>query len=271
MLYDTHCHPYLAKEKTQENVLENFFSWWWSYLNTIAVDIESSRTSIHLSEQYEWVFATIWIHPTHSIEYIWKLDETMSALESLYELHKDNIVAIWECWLDYYWLESLVKKYELPEKDIIYTQMAFFRAHIKLAQKYNLPLIIHNRNASEDIFAILQTTWFTNFIFHCFSEDYNFAKKLIDFAPECKLWFGWVATFKNAHAVQEALSHIPLKNIIIETDSPYLTPIPHRGKQENEPIYTQYVLDKIIELRNESPRKVQKAIFENSKNCFWIS
>jgi TatD DNase family protein len=92
----------------------------------------------------------------------------------------------------------------------------------------NLPVIIHNIEAKEDVFEILKQESFKNFIFHCYSEDLEFAKKLLEFAPNCKISFSGIVTFRNALGVQETAKNIPLENIIAETDSPYLTPVPYR-------------------------------------------
>ncbi len=270
MLYDTHCHPYLAKKKTQESILENFFWSWWVYLNSIWCDIKSSQISIDIAKKYSWVFATIWIHPTYTLDYKWKIEESIWAIELLYKKNQDYIVAIGESGLDYYWLEKLSKDSGISEKEIVNIQKYFFTAQIHLAKKLELPLVIHNRQAGWDIFKILEDSWFQNFIFHCYSEDLDYALKLIKLAPNCKLWFWGVVTFKNALKTQEAAKKIPLKNIIIETDSPYLTPVPHRWKQENEPQYVRHILDKIIDLRDESPEEIEREIFENSKKFFLV-
>jgi len=270
MLYDTHCHPYLSKEKSQKETLERFFCGSNRYLNSVAVDISTSLHSIHLAEEYIGVYASIGIHPTSTHEYIGRQERVIKILSDLYKKYQGNIVAIGECWLDYYWLEKISTQHNISQKDLKQTQKDFFIAQIRLAKKLKLPLIIHNREASEDILEILKAENFTNFVFHCYSEDLNFAQRLIDFAPDCKLWFGWVVTFKNAKSVQDAVQSIPLKNIIIETDAPYLTPVPYRGKEENEALYTQYVLEKIIELRDESPEEITKTIFENSTSFFKI-
>jgi len=268
MLYDTHCHPYLSKEKSQKETLERFFCGTDRYLNSIAVDISSSFQSIHLAQEYNWVFASIWIHPTSTQEYIGRQERVIQILSELYEKYQDDIIAIGESGLDYYWLKKISQEHNISREDFRQIQKDFFIAQIRLAQKLKLPLIIHNREASKDIFEILKTENFTNFVFHCYSEDLKFAQKLIEFAPECKLWFGWVITFKNATEVQKKAINIPLKNIIIETDAPYLTPVPYRWKEENEPLYCQYVLEKIIELRSESPEEIMKTIFENSVEFF---
>ncbi|MDA9129330.1 TatD family hydrolase [Candidatus Gracilibacteria bacterium] len=268
MLYDTHCHPYLAKQKTQDEVLENFFRFGGKYINSIGCDIETSQTSIKLAKKHPGVFATIGIHPTYVLKYRDKFEEALTELETLYQENSEHIVGIGETGLDYYWLESLSKKYNISESEIKQIQKDFFIAQIELAQKLKLPLIIHNREARDDVFKILKNSNFKNFVFHCYSEDLEFAQRLVEFAPDGKLGFGGVVTFKNAQKTQEAAKYIPLKNIIIETDSPYLTPTPQRGKQENEPSYTQYVLDTITELRDENPKEIKKAIFENSYNFF---
>jgi len=270
MLYDTHCHPYLAKEKAQESILENFFSNWWIYLNSIACDIESSEKSIDIAKAYSWAYATIWIHPTHTLDYKDTLDNTLEQLEELYHKNSQYIVAIGEIGLDYHWLDSLSEKYSLSVDEIVALQKEFFKAQISLAQKLDLPIIIHNRNSSADVLEILRETWCKKFVFHCYSEDYIYAQKLLVLSPDCKLWFWGVTTFKNANWVQETVKNIPLENIIIETDSPYLTPTPLRWKEENEPGFCKYVLSHIIDIRDESHDEITKQIFENSSDFFWI-
>ena len=259
MLYDTHCHPNLAKNKNKIEIINNFLEENpEGFLNIIWTDLEKSKNVIELSKKFDRAFCSIWIHPCD----ISNLDikNTIKNLEKLYLENKEKIVAIWECWLDYYW-----------EKDKKEEQKKFFKAQIKLAEKYNLPIIIHNRESRDDIYKILEETNFKNFIFHCYSENLEYAQKLLKLSPNCKISFSGIVTFKNAKEIQETAKNIPLKNILVETDSPYLTPTPHRWKQENEPAFTKYVLEKIIELRDEEPKKIKKTIFENSLEMFWIN
>lgn len=270
MLYDTHSHPYLAKEKNPEIILDNFFCNGWVYLNSIACDLESSEISIDLAKKYPWVYATIGIHPTHVLDQQDTLENIINTLENFYKENPEFIVAIGEIGLDYHWLEALWEKHNLDRETIIETEKIFFRAQIKLAQRLELPIVIHNRSSASDVLEILKETDYKNFVFHCYSEDMVYAQKLLKFAPDCKLWFGGVVTFKSARNVQEVVKNIPLKNIIIETDSPYLTPTPHRWKQENEPLYTRYVLSHIIDLRDESAEEITKQIFQNSIDFFWV-
>ncbi len=111
----------------------------------------------------------------------------MQQLEELYVKNTKYIVAIGEAGLDYHWLESLSQRHKISQEEIICIQKDFFRAQIQLAKKLNLPLIIHNRSAKDDVFEILQQENFKHFVFHCYSEDLEYAQKLLSFAPDCKL------------------------------------------------------------------------------------
>jgi len=258
MLYDTHCHPNLAKNKNKIQIINNFLEENpEGFLNIIWTDLEKSKDVIELSKNSSRTFCSIWIHPCDVYEL--DLKENIINLEKLYLKNKEKIIAIWECGLDYYW-----------KKDKKEEQKSFFKAQIELAKKYNLPLIIHNRESKEDILEILEETNFKNFIFHCYSENLEYAQKLIKFSPNCKISFSGIVTFKNALEIQETAKNIPLKNILVETDSPYLTPTPFRWKEENEPSFSKYVLEKIIELREEKPETIKKQIFENSLEIFKI-
>ncbi|MDQ7008964.1 MAG: TatD family hydrolase [Candidatus Gracilibacteria bacterium] len=256
MLYDTHCHPNLAKNKNAEEIIKNFFEEnSEGFLNIIGTDLEKSKQVLELSTKNSRTFCSIGIHPCDV--YGLDLEKSINILDNLYLENKEKIIAIGETGLDYYW-----------EKDKKEEQKTFFKAQIELAKKYNLPVIIHNRESKDDIFDILVETNFKNFIFHCFSENLEYAEKLIEFSPNCKISFSGIVTFKNAKEIQETAQKIPLKNILVETDSPYLTPTPFRGKCENEPTFTKYVLEKIIELRDENPEEIKKTIFENSCETF---
>ncbi len=270
MIYDTHCHPNLANKKLTNYIIENFKKENpKGFLNAIWTNLEDSEDVIKISRSNPNIFCSIWIHPTDSIKYSWKLNESLEILEKLYIKNKDKVVAIWECWLDYYWMQSLIDKYKLSEKEIKKIQKDFFIAQIKLAKKYNLPIIIHNRNTKDDILKTLIENNYKNFIFHCYTEDFEYAMELISFSPECKISFSWIVTFNNAEKVQETAKKISLKNILIETDSPFLTPTPYRWKEENEPIYVKYVLEKIIKLRKEPSNEIRKQIFKNSLDTFF--
>lgn len=303
-LFDTHCHPYLSKLKSENDVLESIQNQNNLYITSVWVDLETSKHCYEIAKKYDFAYASVWIHPCD----IWKyqnLDETIKELEKLAK--NDKVVAIWECWLDYY---RLKKEFEddnvissecnesrdlsecqnnFSSKSIVNSkeqisqlrskwqtfeqkkqlQKDFFIAQIELAKKLNLPVIIHNREAKDDILEILKSTDCKNFIMHCFSENLDFANACLDFAPNSMISFSWILTFNSAKDIQETASKIPLKNILIETDSPYLTPTPFRW-QENYPNYVQYVFEKLCSLRNESREEVEKQVWENSLEIFWI-
>lgn len=271
MLYDTHSHPYLAKDLSENEILESFLNWWWKYINAIWCDIQSSKKCLEISKKFSWVYVSIGIHPTHVLEFMNSdIQVIIDELKLLYQENKERIIAIWETWLDYYWLQSLSEKYNISKEEIVALQIKYFRAQIQLAKKIKLPIIIHSRESSEHVLHVLKQENFKNFVFHCFSEDIIFAQKIIAFAPESKIWIWWTVTFKNAKNVQETVQKIDLKHIVIETDSPYLTPVPYRGKRENEPILIKEVLSKIIDLRDEKSEYITEKIFQNSVDFFWI-
>ena len=276
MLYDTHCHPYLQKDKSKTDILKTFNEQNpEGFLNSIWTNLKTSLEAIKEAKENDFIRASIWIHPC-DIRWL-DLQKSINTLEKLYLENKDYIVAIWECGLDYYRLKAendeKIKKYaENKQEKIIKLnkklQKIFFIAQIKLAQKYSLPVVIHNRESKYNIFEIIKETGLKNFVFHCYSEDLEYAQKLLEFSPNCKISFSGIVTFNNAKEVRETAINIPLKNILVETDAPYLTPAPHRGKQENEPTFTKHTLEKIIELRSETPEVIKKQIFKNSIETF---
>ena len=271
-IFDTHCHPHLNKEKNKDKVISNFFEKWGKYMTIIWTNPSTNKTVIESANKNKWVYCSVWIHPCDI--YDLDLEKTILELENHILKNKEKIVAIWECWLDYYWLykdEEINKLDEKFRNNIIEwkknLQKLFFKAQILLAKEYNLPIIIHNRDSKDDVFEILKELDFKNFIFHCYSENLEYANKLIEFSPNCKISFSGIVTFKNAKEVQETAKNIDIKHILAETDSPYLTPTPFRWKEENEPLYTKYVIEKIEELRWE---KCDEKIFNNSLNVFWL-
>lgn len=258
MFFDTHCHPYLQNKKSQKSVLENFLLQWGKKLVSVGTNLETSQKSLNIAEENAFAFASVGIHPCNAKEFIQAWAD-WDSFESLITVSQ-KVVALGETGLDYY--------HDTSEENIL-AQKKCFQKHIELSQKYNLPIIIHNRNSKENVLKILQENSFQNFIFHCYSEDLKYAQKLLALAPNCKLSFSGIVTFKNAPDIQDTAKNIPLKNILVETDAPYLTPAPYRGKEENEPGYTKYVLEKIIELRHESEEEIRTQIYKNSLNVFW--
>lgn len=266
MLYDTHCHPNYIKQKDIKQILETFKKEnTEGFLNAIWTNFKTISKCIKLAKENDFVFSSIWIHPSN-IDINVNVEEIINKLEKIYLENKEYIIWIWECWLDYFHLD----KDEKIKKKQIEKQKEYFKAQIILAKKYNLPLIIHNRDSKDDIYEILTEIWYKNFVFHCYTENLEYAKKLLDFSPNAMISFSWIVTFSNAKEVQNTAKNIPIKNILIETDSPRLTPVPFRWKDENEPAFTKYILDFISKLRHESKEEIKKQIFVNSIDFFGI-
>lgn len=280
MLFDTHAHPYLFWEKDVKNtntrythklqsqILNRFFWSTWKYMISIGCDEKTSKQSLELAWKYPGqIFASIWIHPC-DIRYTHIQEKELSFIYDLYKKYTQHIVAIWEIWLDYYWIPDIEKKTGLTKDTLKAIQKSYFREQINIAKKLSLPIVLHARESNADILEILKETQAKNFVFHCYSGDLAFALEILDYDPTALFGIGWVLTFKNSQTLQEVVKTIPLKNIIIETDCPFLTPEPFRWREQNEPLYISYVLKKIQELRGESPEEIERVVFENGKRFY---
>lgn len=265
MIFDTHAHIFSWELAGKEDeTVKKYLQAWVKYICCIWYDLDSIESTIHLAKNHESIHAVIGIHPCDANKnYGWIQDKIIWLLEDTIIENPNLIRGIWETWFDYYWID----KDRFQEEQQI--QEDFFKAQIALAKKFNFPVIIHNRDAKEDTLRVLKETDMKNFLLHCFAEDLDFANRCIDFSEDCKISFSWIITYNNAKDVQNTATNIPLKNIIIETDSPYLAPVPYRWKT-NEPAYITHVLDKLIELRSEKPEEVIKTVFENSLDIYWI-
>lgn len=267
MLYDTHCHPNNTKQKDINQILETFKNENnEGFLNAVWTNFDTIKDCINLAKNNNFIFASIWIHPS-DININLVLETEIKKLEKIYIENSEYIIWIWECWLDYFHLNENI---EIREKQIL-MQKKYFIAQINLAKKYNLPLIIHNRESKDDIYDILIEQNYKNFVFHCCTENLEYVNKLLNFSPKAMISFSWIVTFSNAKEVQNTAKNIPIENILIETDSPLLTPTPFRWKYENEPSYTKYVLEYICKLRKEDCLLIEKQIFSNSINFFNIN
>lgn len=233
LLIDTHAHLDSSRfNKDRAEVIKNARDTGVSYIVNIGADLRSSRYSVKLAREYPFIFATVGIHPHDAIG----LDANVLAeLEKL--AGEEKVVAIGEIGLDYY--------YDHSPRDI---QRAAFIDQLVLAKKLNLPIVVHSREAEEDTMNILKEHYAGagTGILHCFSGSLAMAREALDLG--FYLAFGGVVTFKNAGGLLEVLREIPLDRILLETDCPYLTPVPHRGKR-NEPAYLPYVAEKIAEIK----------------------
>ena len=172
--------------------------------------------------------------------------------------NRDIIVAVGETGFDHHYLDGSdggkmsvdMANFSPKAREQIENQKHWWLAQWELAEKYDLPLVIHTRDARDATLEFMKQHALSRCVMHCFSEDYGFARELLDFSSDIYFSFSGILTYKNAQKVQEAASKIPLDRILIETDSPFLAPQPVRG-QVCEPAFTHYTLEKLVELRTE--------------------
>lgn len=255
MLFDTHVHLNARQfADDEEEVIGRALSEGVSHMVVVGFDKETIEGAIRIAEQHDFIYAAIGWHPVDAID---MKEEDLEWIEELASHPK--VVALGEMGLDYYWDKS--------PKDI---QKEVFRKQIRLAKKLKLPIIIHNREATQDIVDILkeEDAGEVGGIMHCFSGSLETAKECI--AMNFYISFGGPVTFKNAKKPKEVAAELPLEKLLIETDCPYLTPHPYRGKR-NEPAYVKLVAEQIAELKGIPFEEVARQTTENAKKVFGIS
>lgn len=218
---------------------------------SIGTGIESSLATMELSRKYRGVYVSVGIHPHSASGFS---EEAMREFEGMAEDPK--VVAIGETGLDYHYMNS-------PRED----QVRSFEAHMELAGRCGLPFVVHVRDADEDLLSMLRGTDLgpRPGVIHCFSGDYETAKKYLDLG--FFISFSGIVTFKRAGEVRDAAARIPIERLLYETDSPYLAPVPRRGKP-NEPCNVVYVARLIAELRGLSLEEFTRIVFENVTELF---
>ncbi len=252
MLFDTHAH--LNDEQYTEDLAEVIAraqEAGVTYLNVVGFDRQTIEKAMELIDRYDFIYASIGWHPVDAV------DMTEGDLAWIEELAKHpKVIALGEMGLDYYWDKS--------PKDV---QKDVFRKQIRLAKKVKLPIIIHNREATADIMEILKEEGAEEVggIMHCFSGSPETAKECIKMNFYISL--GGPVTFKNAKKPKEVAEEVPLDMLLIETDCPYLTPHPYRGKR-NEPAYVKLVAEQIAEIKGLTYEEVAQATQRNAKKVF---
>lgn len=253
MLIETHCH--LNDERLlceADRIVDNFALDNIECAICVGYDIPSSKCAASLADKYEKVYCAVGVHPHDATT----LDD--DAMQTLKELAKDeNVVAIGEIGLDYY--------YDLSPREV---QKEAFKKQIVLAYELGLPLILHVRDAYEDTRQILveMKDYLTNgVLLHCYSGSAEMVKVFDKF--DCYYAFGGAITFKNAKHNLEALAVVPKDRLLLETDCPYMTPVPYRGKT-NEPKYISLVADKMSEVLDMSLDEIEQITTNNAKQLF---
>ena len=254
MYIDSHAHLEMPQfDKDRKKVIERAKSAGIDLIITIGVKEEETRKAIELSESYEFIYATAGMHPHEAKDFN---NNTYTELKEL--SNHPKVVAIGEIGLDFYRNLS-------PHK----VQEQVFRNMISLGMEEKLPLIIHSRGAHNITLNILneEKAWENGGIFHCFSGDINLAKELID--KGFLISIPGTVTYKRAETLINVVEFIPLEFLAIETDAPFLSPIPFRGKR-NEPAYVTYTARKIAEIKGITKEEVGRVTSKNVKELFNI-
>ncbi|MBZ4646114.1 MAG: TatD DNase family protein [Petroclostridium sp.] len=254
MFFDSHAHYDDRRfDVDREILLESMKQKGVSYILNAASNIATSLECINLAENYDFIYASVGVHP-HDVG-----DISENAMGLLADLAKNpRVVAVGEIGLDYY--------YDHSPREV---QRYWFRRQIQLAKELDLPVIIHNRDAHADSMEIVTSEDISSIggVFHCFSGSWEMAKKLLEMGIYISI--AGPITFNNAVKSIEVVKNLPIDKLLIETDCPYLTPIPHRGKR-NDSTYIRYTAEKIAEIKGITVEEVAERTMENTKRLFRI-
>jgi TatD DNase family protein len=253
-IVDSHCHIDRVDLKafggSVESMLSHAKELSVNQFLCVCIDLEHFDQVHNLALQHSNIYASVGVHPTEIIS-------KEPSVEKLLELSSsDRVIAIGETGLDYFRVN----------KDEADWQRDRFRRHIRASNKSKKPLIIHMRDSKEDIIDILQKENAQSGVMHCFAEDWETAKAALDLG--FYISFSGILTFNNANDLREIAKKVPADRLLVETDSPYLTPAPYRGKP-NSPAYTYYVAEKLAEVRNTSIDEIAEVTTTNFNNLFF--
>lgn len=265
MLFDTHTHTFFHEfAGKQEEILARMREKNVRYATQIGCDTKTSREAIEFTKIYKPYFATVGWHPVESQDL---MDDAIiqaeKDIETLLREERDHIVAIGEIGFDYF---HLTPGKETEQKE---AQKTMFFTMTALAKKYDLPVVIHSRNAGEDTLRYIKESGITKFVIHCFSETPWFAREILEYSKDAYFGFTGIVTFPKADPIREVARELDLDRILIETDAPFLAPQAVRGTI-NSPANVAYVLETIQSLRTEDATEVENRIFENSLRFYGI-
>jgi TatD DNase family protein len=254
MLFDAHAHLDDCKfDGERQQILEKAKDHGIAYIMNPGCDLASSIQAIHLAAAYDGVYAAVGVHP-HEVQDM--DDMTLELLKGLTK--KPKVMAIGEIGLDFY--------YDHSPREL---QCEWFRKQIRLAKSVGLPIIVHDREANDEVMRILkeEKAFDVGVVLHCYSGSLELARQYIKLGA-------WISiagplTYKNARKTVEVVEQISLEHLLVETDSPYLTPEPHRGKR-NEMAFVKYVAEKMAEIKGISFEEVAYQTTQNAKYFFGI-
>jgi len=253
IIVDSHCHLDMLTEYDDiDKIVQRAIDADVKYLQTICTRLDNFENILNIAKKYDNVFASVGVHPSEV--------EQVTAASELVKLASDaKVIGLGETGLDYFYNKE-------PAHHQL--QRESFEQHIIAAQENQLPIIVHTRDAEEDTQNIIssgkKSKDFPGLI-HCFTASKEFANNMLDLGMYISI--SGIVTFKNAKDLQEAVKHIPLNRLLVETDSPYLAPVPKRGKT-NEPSYTRYVTEFIAQLKGVSMEEVAEQTTDNFFRLF---
>lgn len=254
-IFDTHTHlnsdEFIGREK---EIITQAHELGVHRMNIVGVDRKTNDWAIKLATEHEECYATIGWHPDECGSFDQAAEQYL-----LENLQKNKVLAVGESGLDYHWM---VESKELQEQS--------FRRQIQISKEADVPFVVHTRDALADTYEIIKSEGVGSRggIMHSFSGTYEEARQFLELG--LMLSFSGVVTFKKALDVQEAATKLPLDRILVETDAPYLSPMPYRGK-ENQPGYTRYTAEKIAELRGLSLEEVAEQTYANALKVFGLT
>ncbi len=258
MIFETHAHyDDEAFDEDRDAVLTSLKAEKIDYIVNVGASMDSTKQSLALTKQYDFVYCAIGVHPSETAELV---DSDLQWIKE--HLHDEKVVALGEIGLDYYW--------DTPERE---HQKQWFKKQLYLAIEEEKPVIIHSRDAAADTLEIVREAknYATKLgkpltgVIHCFSYGIEIAREFTNMG--FYLGIGGVVTFKNAKKMKEVVEQTPLELIVLETDSPYLAPEPNRGKR-NDSTNLKYIIHMIAEIKNLTPNEVMQQTTVNAKTLY---
>lgn len=278
-IFDTHAHLCdAAFDDEREAIIADLGAHGVGAFTEIGFDLPSSRAALALAERYPQVYAAVGFHPDHSDHL---RDEDVETLRQMVE-NNQKIVAIGEIGLDYHYTrEGILRRAaasgQEPDPESLATadpepeiQKACFRRMLQLARALGLPINVHSREAAQDTYDLIveEHGYENSGIIHCFGYPVEMAERFVKLG--LYVGVGGVVTFKNARKLKEVVARIPIERIVLETDCPYMAPVPKRGTR-NDPRNLPYVVEEIAALRQMDPAEVIRITTENAKRVYRIS
>ena len=252
MIFDTHAHfDDEAFDEDRDTLLEEIFSSGICCITDVGASMESSRKAVELSQKWPGMYAAVGVHPDHTAE---MKDEDLDGLRRL--AGSPKVVAIGEIGLDYYWDNA-------PRE----VQKTWFLRQLSLAGELQMPVIIHSREAAKDTMDIMKDAAAAGIrgVIHCYSYSPEMAREYVKLG--FYLGIGGVLTFKNAKNIKEVVRTVPLSSIVLETDSPYLAPVPYRGKR-NQSLYLKEVVRELAAIKNIPEETVIRETGLNARKLY---